>query len=127
MKIFIIDDDEISIFLTERSLQMGGFEVDIQTFLSAEDALAILSNSPEKELPNIIFLDLNMPNVNGWEFIETFKQLNQKKPLEKCLIYILTSSLDTSDIAKADENELVKGIIHKPISLEDIKAIIHLN
>ncbi|GEO04943.1 hypothetical protein AAE02nite_26070 [Adhaeribacter aerolatus] len=127
MKIFIIDDDEISIFFTERSLQMGGFEAQIQTFLSAQEALNKLRNTHLKDLPDIIFLDLNMPHVNGWEFLESFKQLSQEKALEKCLIYILTSSLDISDIDKAYGNQLVKGYIHKPISLEDIQAIIHLN
>lgn len=127
MKIFIIDDDEISIFLTERSLQLGGFEAEIITFLSAEAALEILQHAPEEELPDFIFLDLNMPEVDGWEFLEAFQQLSGERPLDKCLIYILTSSLNISDINKANEHELVKGFIHKPISFEDMEAILNLN
>ena len=127
MKIFIIDDDEISIFFTQRSLQMAGFKVKVETFLSAKEALTMLRNAHLKDLADIIFLDLNMPHVNGWEFLESFEQLSQEKSLEKCLIYVLTSSLDIADIAKANGNQLVKGFIHKPISLEDIEAIIHMN
>lgn len=127
MKVFIIDDDEISIFLTERSIQLGGYNVNLKTFLSAEDALAIIRKSQPEELPDIIFLDLNMPTVNGWEFLEKFEQLSLEKSLEKCLIYILTSSLDTADIAKADDNILVKGFIHKPIDREDMAVILQPN
>ena len=127
MKVFIIDDDEISIFLTERSIQLGGYDVNLKTFLSAEDALAIIRKAQPEELPDIIFLDLNMPTVNGWEFLEKFEQLSLEKSLEKCLIYILTSSLDTADIAKADDNILVKGFIHKPIDREDMAVILQPN
>ncbi|KAA5543476.1 response regulator [Adhaeribacter rhizoryzae] len=127
MKIFIIDDDEISIFLTERSLQLGGFKAEITTFLEADAALEVLKNAPEEELPNFIFLDLNMPEVDGWEFLAAFEQLDQERSLNKCAIYILTSSLNISDIDRANEHELIKGFIHKPVNLEDMEAILHLN
>ncbi|MGV3589859.1 MAG: response regulator [Adhaeribacter sp.] len=127
MKIFIIDDDEISIFLTERSLQLGGFKAEITTFLAAEDALEVLKNASEEELPNFIFLDLNMPEVDGWEFLAAFEQLAKLRSLTKCAIYILTSSLNISDIDRANEHELIKGFIHKPVNLEDMEAILHLN
>ncbi len=126
MKIFIIDDDPISIFFTERALQMGGVQAKIQTYLSAEEALTFLRKATVDELPDIIFLDLNMPQVDGWEFLESFEQL-QEKARNKSLIYILTSSLDTSDVAKADDYQIVKGFIHKPISSDDIDTILNGN
>ena len=89
--------------------------------------MTIIRKAQPEELPDIIFLDLNMPTVNGWEFLEKFEQLSMEKSLEKCLIYILTSSLDTADIAKADDNILVKGFIHKPIDLEDMAVILQPN
>ncbi len=124
MKVFIIDDDQISIFFTERSILMGGHQVTIQTFLSAEKALELLLKVEPDELPDIIFLDLNMPTMDGWEFLESFKQLPQVRTSEKCQIYILTSSLDTSDINKAEEDIFVKGFIHKPIDRNDIAVIL---
>jgi len=123
MKIFIVDDDQISIFLTRRSFEMEGVEASIYAFLSAEDALGTLSKAILEDLPDIIFLDLNMPGVDGWGFLEVFEQLHIST-IEKCRTYILTSSLDTSDIAKANENTLVKGFIHKPIGPEDIKVVL---
>ena len=124
MKVFIIDDDQISIFFTERSILLEGNQFIIQTFLSAEDALELLREVKSEELPDIIFLDLNMPTMDGWEFLEEFKQLPQVDALENCQIYILTSSLDTSDMNKAEEDRFVKGFIHKPIDQEDIAVIL---
>ncbi|GAA4431532.1 response regulator [Pontibacter saemangeumensis] len=124
MKIFIVDDDPISIFLTQRSFEMEGVEASIHPFLSAEEALEMLGKASLEDLPDIIFLDLNMPGVDGWEFLEAFEQLPDVSALEKCRTYILTSSLDTSDIAKANESPLVKGFIHKPIGPEDIQVIL---
>lgn len=124
MNIAIIDDDPISIFLTEQSLVMKGVDVHLRTFLSAEEALKALEKQALFDLPDVIFLDLNMPYINGWQFLESFQHLPAAKQPGKCEIYILTSSLDISDTRKANENELVKGILHKPISGDDIVFIL---
>lgn len=125
MNIAIIDDDPISIFLTEQSLLKEGVEVELQTYLSAEVALQELKQQSLQELPDVIFLDLNMPYMNGWQFLESFRLLPVAKQ-EKCSIYILTSSLDIADTEKANENMFVKGVIHKPITPADLGAILQL-
>jgi CheY-like chemotaxis protein len=127
MNIVIIDDDPISIFLTEMSLEKEGVSAKLQSFLSAEEALEVLEEQKFDELPDIIFLDLNMPTINGWQFLDAFQHLPVAKFQDKCAIYILTSSLDIADTKKANENDLVKGIIHKPITPEDIGAILLSN
>lgn len=124
MNIAIIDDDPISIFLAEMSLEKEGASAKVKSFLSAEEALEALQVQSLDELPDVILLDLNMPSIDGWQFLEIFQHLPAAKLRGKCAVYILTSSLDISDTVKADKNELVKGIIHKPITPEDIGVIL---
>ncbi len=123
-KIFIIDDDEMSIFVTKRSLKIREVNAEINSFLNAEEALEILSKPGEAEQPDIIFLDLNMPIMDGWEFLEQLEAISTDKGLKNYHIYILTSSLDPADARKAKENDLVKGFIHKPIKTEDIEVVL---
>ncbi len=66
MKIFIIDDDNISIYLTIHGLKSAGFSENISSFLSAEEALQALLQKMATDVPQVIFLDLNMPGMNGW-------------------------------------------------------------
>ena len=123
MKTYTIDDDQISNFLTERLLAEAGFATEIHSFLSAEDAFNYVVQSLDTNIPDIIFLDLNMPRMNGWEFLDALTPYNDSF-LGKCRIYILTSSLDTSDCARSEQYELVYGFIHKPLKPEDIQVIL---
>lgn len=123
MKTYNIDDDQISNFLTERVLEEAGFATEVRSFVSAEAALSYIKQDCEANLPEVIFLDLNMPMMNGWQFLDALEPYKDEL-LGKCHIYILTSSLDTSDTARSAEYELVSGFIHKPLTLEDVQVIL---
>ncbi|MEJ8804260.1 response regulator [Pontibacter sp. H249] len=124
MRIFLIDDDRLSIFLTESMLALEGLTHKTKSYYSAEEALEALSSGGDDTIPNLIFLDLNMPVMDGWAFLDAlaYTQLNLKIQ-KKCRIYILTSSLDLSDTLRTKEYPLVSGLIHKPIKSEDIEFI----
>jgi CheY-like chemotaxis protein len=120
MRAFIIDDDHLSIFITKSLLDYDSEQWETYCFEDAAEALLQLQT--EAELPDIIFLDLNMPVISGWDFLDS---LAASPPLqERCSIYILTSSLDLADTARAKEYEVVTGFIHKPITAEDIKLVV---
>ncbi|GAB3196741.1 CheY-like chemotaxis protein [Pontibacter aydingkolensis] len=123
MKTYSIDDDHISNFLTEKVLEEAEFSTEIQSFLSAEDALNFIKQDYEANVPDIIFLDLNMPMMNGWDFLDALAPYKDNL-LGKCHVYILTSSLDTSDTARSKDYDLVSGFIHKPLTLEDVQVIL---
>ena len=122
MKVFVIDDDHLSVFLTRHKLVLNGLSEDIESFLSAEEALDCLLNCSEENFPDLVFLDLNMPVLNGWEFLDALTA-HESKFKERCSIYILTSSLDLSDTVRTKDYPMVTGLIHKPLQNEDIKAI----
>ncbi len=123
MKTVIIDDQEMSIFLTSFILTEAKFTEDITSYSVAEEALAVLLREEAANLPRIIFLDLNMPHMSGWEFLEALNPHKQRFH-GRCQIYILTSSLDKADMDKSKDYELVYGFIHKPINSEDIELIL---
>lgn len=123
MKIIIIDDEEVSLFLTERMLVNSGVTADIHLFISPEEALDSIKGSSDKEYPDVILLDLNMPVMNGWEFLEAIAPLGERFK-RKCRIYILTSSLDYTDEESAKNHPMVSGLFHKPISRGNVSTII---
>ena len=122
MKTYIIDDEEISVYLTKYMLLEEKFSDEIISYHSAEEALPVLLQNIAANEPQIIFLDLNMPGMDGWELLEKLTP-HKEKFNNCCQNYILTSSLDLNDTVKAEEYDIVCGFIHKPIDQTDVQEI----
>ncbi len=122
MKIFLIDDDELALFLANHLIQTEGFADTIRSFTSAEAALAALDPQRKEDLPRVIFLDLNMPVMNGWQFLEALAPY-ENDLRGRCLIYILTSSLALTDLEKSRRYPLVEALLHKPLERGELQAI----
>ena len=123
MHTLLVDDDPTVIFLVKRLFQHAGLPDALTTFVSPVEALAFLhEQAPLGALPQVILLDLNMPMLNGWEFLDALQPL-QEQLRGQCLVYILTSSLAPSDTSRAQDNPLVTGLLHKPLDRHEIQAI----
>ncbi len=121
--ICIIDDDPIFVFGTKILLNHNkDFGNDILVYENGKEALDSLSSilRSGKELPGFIFLDLNMPIMNGWQFLDALIKLPVKR---KPLIFIITSSIDQKDKDKANSYEIVKEFLVKPLSENNLKRI----
>ncbi|GAB3636071.1 response regulator [Hymenobacter arcticus] len=123
MKTYLIDDDELALFLARYLIQTEGFAEVIHSFTAAEEALASLATLPQEELPQVIFLDLNMPVMNGWQFLDALAPY-EADLLGRCRIYILTSSLALADLEKSRRYRLVESLIHKPLDRGELQAIL---
>lgn len=121
MVTYIIDDDNVSLFLAEQVLQMEGLVTDVFPFAAAEAALDFLLARLTTAPPQLILLDLNMPIMDGWGFLAALEPY--QVALSGCRIYLLTSSLAPVDIYKSRDFASVAGIIHKPLTEDDVKAI----
>ncbi len=115
IKIVLIDDDPISAFVTEKLIAKNlTIPYTLFKFESAISALKEISQIK----PNYLFLDLNMPEMTGWDFLEEFEATNNHPE-----IYILSSSVDERDIKKASSYSLVKKYLSKPLIRNYIKTI----
>ncbi len=114
--IWIIDDDLVSQFATRYCLQQYKEPFTIATFPNAEEALETASSliSANKALPDIIFLDLVMDDMDGWQFIQQLKKRAKKVSLPE--IYVLSAFGKTEDRAIAKAHKNISGFFDKPLT-----------
>jgi CheY-like chemotaxis protein len=120
--VLLIDDDDVVNTLHSIILRQSGLVENIRSVMSGREGLSILSSCAEDQWPSIIFVDINMPGMDGWEFIECFNEKFSSYK-EKCKICLLSSSLDPRDEEKAGKTELVDFYFSKPLLPEMVKAI----
>lgn len=123
--IFVIDDSKLDVLVFKLTVGQALKGVDIDVFHNGETAinalLQIAVNNPEK-LPKYIFLDLKMPVMDGWQFLEEFHRLNID-PFNNTKIYVLTSTVFYSEIERCLYNPLIASYLPKPIILDQLKSI----
>jgi len=117
--ICIIDDDLIYQFLINKIISISKTGYDILYFKNGKDALDSFTNSPSKNLPEIILLDIEMPILDGWGFLGKIDQLLT----ENTAIYIVSSSISYEDKEKAKTFPKIKGYFSKPINSDIILEI----
>ena len=120
----IIDDDPIFVRVVRKMMEMAAFCEDVRVFPNGQEALNGLRDIPATECPNVIFLDLNMPVLNGWGFLEAFETLDLPA---STLLYVVSSSIDPEEKAKAKSYAFVEDFKEKPLTLATIKDILAHN
>jgi CheY-like chemotaxis protein len=123
-KVMLIDDTEIDLYITSSMMEASGFSGSIMTRTSAEEALTYLQVNADNpmQLPDVIFLDIRMPVMDGFEFLENYDKLPETIK-SSCIIYMLSSSLDYDDLAKAKCNPHVASFINKPLYPDTLDRI----
>ena len=124
--VMLIDDNEIDNLINQRMIETAGIAEHIYTHTSAKSAIEFLRNMEQFEdvaqhvLPEIIFLDIDMPLMDGLQFLDEFQKL-LKETKEKCKIVMLTSSINPQDIDKSKKYQHVKKYLNKPLSQRTLK------
>lgn len=121
-KTLLIDDSDIDLFIQRRFLEVYNFSHQLVSYKSATEALNWLKNINGQEPPEVIFLDLNMPEVDGFDFLNSFNSLPEKIR-NTSRIVVLTSSNSSQDRDLAFENKNVIQFITKPLKQSDIELL----
>ena len=123
----IIDDDNVYINLVSKIIELKKLSEKVIVFKNGKEAIDFFSksieNSDDFEVPQVIFLDLNMPIMDGWEFLEEFTKIKDK--INRNIdLYVVSSSIDVRDIERAKSIDVVQDYLTKPIKLDDFEKIL---
>lgn len=120
--IWLIDDDEIFRFSAEQLMEMGDFTQHVVSFENGEEALQAIDKLMRQEMatPDLIFLDVNMPVLDGWQFLDELSKYDLPTDFK---IYMLSSSADMADMSQVAKYPVVQKYLLKPISLNLLSEV----
>jgi CheY-like chemotaxis protein len=127
--LFLIDDDEIYLFTMKKIIEKNKLVSNVHEFHNGFDAIDFLNKMSTNNhvlLPDIILLDINMPIMDGWTFMELFSLLKPKLN-KKITVYMISSSINKSDIDRAKSISDISDFIVKPIGSEQLKNLFLAN
>lgn len=127
--ILLIDDDLPTNFIHQKIIQQAAVDVVVKSITNVQEALdfitysGIYENTSEIPRPGVIFLDINMPGLNGWDFMNAYHQLNNRFK-SKSIIIMLSTSLDPEDKKRALLDEEIVTFLNKPLKPEMVTDIL---
>lgn len=121
--VYIIDDNMVSEFATKMVLQQSSVPCEVYCFENGELGMLALKEAlaNNDKIPDVILLDLNMPYMDGWEFLDRLSDI--RYPSEEVAIYILSTFTNSAARNRAREHSLVKGFFERPLSKANIEDI----
>lgn len=124
-RLIVLDDNQIELFIIKKMLMKYKVFEDTLYSSDGKNILKYLEVNKYKQnsLPELIFIDLDMPKLSGWHFLDRLKSLypELRKPI---WVYIITSSIDPRDIKRSDNYPFVKSYLIKPLTKEVIESIV---
>ena len=122
--VMLIDDNEIDNLINQKMIEAAAIADNIYTHTGAKSAIEFLKNieridEVDQVLPDVIFLDIDMPLMDGFQFLEEFEKLSNVVK-KKCKIVMLTSSINPQDFSRSKKYENVKVYLNKPLSHDNI-------
>jgi two-component system chemotaxis response regulator CheY len=123
--VFVIDDDKIFHFIIKKLFLKNNIDVNPSFYINGLEAIEQIKEKIDHgdELPDLILLDINMPIMDGWQFLDEYKKTARLKD-DKTQIYLVSSSDSISDINKAKEyQDQIKDYFFKPMTLTDLQKI----
>lgn len=126
--ILLVDDNEATNLLNRRIIERSGITAAIKVAKNGEEALHYFERARGAErsecpFPDLVLLDINMPRMNGWEFLDAFRSYKYHLP-QQTVIYILTTSPNPDDVVKSETYTEVAGFLEKPLTRTMMQTIV---
>ena len=121
--VLLVDESDSTNYVNEKIVNRADITNKVVAKESGMDALEYLKTAGDDEYPELVFLDINMPGMNGWEFLDEYDKLDEKSK-EGIIICMLTTSYATPDIEKAKSNDCIHSFISKPLTKEKLLTVL---
>ncbi len=124
--VFVIDDDKVFHFIIKKLFSKNNIDINPSFYLNGLEAIEEIKDkiSNGVTMPDLILLDINMPIMDGWQFLDEFRKTRKTNESGKTIIYLVSSSDSISDINRAKEyQDQVKDYFFKPMTLDDLRKI----
>lgn len=124
--VLILDDDRMFNMINEKIIRTSKFGEQIDVYSDAAEALTYLKKLIAvnvSQFPDVMFIDINMPLMDGWQFLDVVNKFPEDV-MEKSNIYLLTSSIDPNDIERARSYKIVSSMISKPLTITILENLI---
>lgn len=123
LKVLVVDDDDIVVMIHTTLIKKSKLDLNPLSFSNGKDVLAYLSGNQNPDQKYLVFLDINMPEVNGWDFMDA---INIEAFTDQIFIVMVTSSINKIDKEKAKSYHKVIAFLEKPMKKEDCEQIMLL-
>jgi CheY-like chemotaxis protein len=125
-RVMLIDDNDIDLKINSKIITLSNLFEEIILCQSGQEGITYINQNLGHEhlLPNFILLDIQMPEMDGFEFLEIYKNFPTSF-LENCKLAILSSTLDFGDIKKAEANPFVLKLLKKPLYPKELEELLH--
>lgn len=124
LNFIVVDDSKLDCFIAEKIIKNTGRAETVNTFQQATDALVFIKTLVPATIPSIVFVDIQMPVMNGFEFVEAFEALPENIR-QGYSIYMLSSSINENDIAKVKGYQSVRQFLNKPLTNSAITVVLN--
>ncbi len=120
--VMLVDDNPMDNMVNGQLIKSSAFANKIKSFEAGKSMLDFLKTADIEELPELIFLDIIMPGMDGFQFMDEFEKLDESIR-KKCKVVMLSSSDSFKDLNRANKNKLVRKFLNKPLTIEMLAAI----